>query len=127
MLVAGTADAIGLVTELIAAEADIVVARSVDAARRELDLPLDAIVCSVRFDESRMFDFLQTLRGSPPSSALRVICLRASPPPLPAALRSVIESALEALAIRTFIDFPALAEEVGDEEARLRLRASILG
>lgn len=126
VLVAGTADAIDLVTRVLRREAELVTATSLKEAVSRLDLPLEVIVCSVRFDESRMFDFLQTLRQAQPTRPAKVICLRASPVPLAPATRHAIEKALEALGIPTFIDFPHVALEQGERQARERLRAAIL-
>ncbi len=112
---------------VVGADAEIATARSVDEALRKLHPRPDAVVCSVRFDESRMFDFLAALRDAPLRPHPRVACLRASPPPLAPAIRGVIEKALEALGIRTFVDFPELLARAGEEEAYRRLRAAILG
>ena len=127
VLVAGTEDAIALVTDVLGREAEVVSAHSVDEALGYLDRPLRCIVCSVRFDESRMFDFLQALRESPRDPPPRVICVRVSPPALLPATRDAIRAALEALEIRVFIDFPALVARQGTKAARERLRAAILG
>jgi hypothetical protein len=127
VLVAGTDDAIDLVTDVLGREAEVVSARSVDEALGKLGLPLHSIVCSVRFDESRMLDFLQALHDSPPTPAPRVVCLRASQPPLLPATRDALQAALEALGIRIFIDFPAVVAAHGMKAARELLHAAILG
>lgn len=126
MLVAGTSDAINLVKRVLDGEAEIACATSLDDALARLEHPPQKIVCSVRFDESRMFDFLKALRDAHPAVRSNVICLRAAPWPLPPATRHGIEKALEALGIGTFIDFQHVAEEQGEPKALERLRAAIL-
>src|ERR1051325_11452563 len=78
VLIAGTHRAIELLEELLRDHAEIVGARSVrDALERLDDGEYDTIACNVRFDESRMFEFLQGVRERPGGEAMRVVSFRA--------------------------------------------------
>jgi len=61
MLIAGTQDAIDLVRAVLEKDVQLVPALSVEAAVRGLGPNIHLILCNVRFDDSRMFDFLDAL------------------------------------------------------------------
>lgn len=128
VLIAGTEDGVRLLAEVLGEDCDIVTARSVREALhkvRELG-PFPYVICNIRFDESRMFDFLEALRTGAPPPAPRVVCVHASPPPLSPRARPAIEAALEALGVHALVDFPALSRTRGPDAARQVLRATIL-
>lgn len=128
VLIAGTERGVRLVADVLGGHVEIVSARSVQEALRQLAAqdPFHCVVCNVRFDESRMFDFLHALRAFGLTPAPRVVCVRAAPPPLAPRARSAIEAALEALGVHAFVDFPAVAFAQGDAAAREVLRTAIL-
>lgn len=128
VLIAGTDEGVRLLTEVLGGEVEIVTARSVREARDKLksDAAFDYVVCNIRFDESRMFDFLDALRGAGLEPAPRIVCIHASPPPLSPRARPAVEAALKALGVDALVDFPALASAHGEAAAREVLRATIL-
>jgi CheY-like chemotaxis protein len=128
VLIAGTDEGVRLLTEVLGGDVEIITARSVREARDMLkrDAAFDYVVCNIRFDESRMFDFLDALRGAALKPAPRVVCVHVSPPPLSPRARPAIEAALEALGVDTLVDFPAIAAARGDAAAREVLRSTIL-
>ena len=78
VLLAGTAEAIDKFQALLGAEVEIIPARSVREALARADGDIDLILCNVRFDDSRMFDFLGALQ----EGAYRhvpVVCFRNEP------------------------------------------------
>jgi hypothetical protein len=103
----GTGLSLPLMMEILGAEADVVAAGSVREALARFDEgPCDVIACNVRFDESRMFEFLLGLRERPAGERARVVCFRASGPELSRGMRSAIRHGLEALGVRVFVDLP---------------------
>ena len=127
VLVAGTPEGVSLVAGIFAGELELVAASSVKEALQKLKQakPLHCVVCNLRFDDSRMFDFLDACAGVP-APRPRVVYLHASPPPLSAPAKRAMEAALEALGVHALIDFPALAAHLGEEVARALLRRTIL-
>src|SRR5689334_9636705 len=90
VLVAGTELAITTCGRLLHDEAQMISARSVTEALERLAPAPDLIISSVRFDESRMFDFLQEVRrrcGAP------VLCCRIVNKPLSPTMYHSIETA----------------------------------
>jgi hypothetical protein len=127
VLVAGTLDAIEIVVEALRGDADIVPARSVEeAVSRCGESQFDTIACDVRFDESRMFNFLQALMEQPSARAARVVCFRLHGGELSPSMRNAIQTALEALGVWIFLDLHQLKAEYGAEVARETLRQIIL-
>src|SRR5438874_907911 len=103
VLIAGTEEAIALVRRLVGSEVVPVAALSVEAAVQRLDAGIDLIVCNVRFDDSRMFDFLGALQ----EGAYRhvpVVCFRNEPGSLQPAMEKSLEMALAELEVAAFVD-----------------------
>jgi hypothetical protein len=127
ILVAGTPEGVSLVAGILGEELELLAAHSVDEALRQLKQaePLHAVVCNLRLDDSRMFDFLHACAGVP-APRPRIVYLHASPPPLSAPAKRAMEAALEALGVQALIDFPALGAHLGEEAARELLRRMIL-
>lgn len=127
VLAAGTNDAIAALAQALADAAEIVAARSLKEALAELKSgSFDTIACSVRFDESRMFEFLQAVmehrRGGPP----RIVAFRSDETALTHSTRSAIRNALEALGVERFADLSQLRAEYGEDVALETLRKMVL-
>ena len=127
ILVAGASHTIEAVTEAVGDAGEIVPARSVSDALLRLQGQVDIVVCDVRFDDSRMFDFLQKLKERPPDPACRVVCVRTAGARLSPNLRKAIAQALEALGVEVFVDLQEVALDRGKEAARETLRRIVLG
>jgi response regulator RpfG family c-di-GMP phosphodiesterase len=126
VLIAGTPEALETLGALLGDEVDIVAALSVREAVGLLDSGVHLVICSVRFDESRMFDFLHEVqRKSERGSRLPVVCCRTHGNPFPSAARRAIELALEALGVGSFVDLAQLRAEHG-EAAYVMFRAMVL-
>ena len=125
VLVAGTYDAIDALSQALGGEADLVAARSVKEALAELQRgSFDTIVCSVRFDESRMFEFLQAIMER--KRAVRIVAFRVERNALTHSTRSAIRNALEALGVERFADLSQLRAEYGEDVALETLRKMVL-
>jgi CheY-like chemotaxis protein len=123
ILIAGTRDAIEALSEVLHHDAELVSARE---ALDLFDARVDMVVCNVRFDESRMFDFLLALRQKPGGANVRVVSFRIAGAELSQRMRASIKAALEALGVRTFVDVPQLEPIYGRQVALETLRQVIL-
>ena len=126
ILVAGTLDAIEAVTDVLQNDAELVTARSVPEALELFDPQIDVVVCNVRFDESRMFDFLLALRQEPGGERVRVVSFRIAGAELSTRMASSIRNALGALGVDTFVDVPHLTAQYDRSTALETLRQVIL-
>jgi hypothetical protein len=126
VLVAGTKQGIASVREVLRDDCELVGAQSVAEALAAVERGVDLIICNVRFDDSRMFDFLGALAGRPAARGVPVICCRVLHRPLSAGARRAIALALEALGVDEFVDMQAIEEERGQEAAREALRRAAL-
>jgi len=125
VLVAGTADAIAAVHEALRDEAEICPAYSVqEALACFAGDQFVSVACNVRFDESRMFEFLQALMER--SRGVRIVAFRIDEGALSKSIHGAIRNALEALGVERFVDLSELRAEYGDEVARETLRKVIL-
>ena len=125
VLVAGTEDAMEAVRAALRGDADLVYADSVREALERCDEgAFDVIACNVRFDESRMFEFLQAVmeRGL----EARIVSFRVAERPLSATSSRSIRNALEALGVQRFVDLSQIGDEYGDAAALETLRKVIL-
>jgi PleD family two-component response regulator len=127
VLVAGTADAIEALVAALQGDAELVPAQSVTEALAELNrAPFDTIACSVRFDESRMFEFLQAVMERRLTPGVRIVAFRMEDAALSNSIRNAIRAALEALGVERFIDLSQLRAEYGEDVARETLRKIVL-
>ena len=125
ILVAGTQHAFDLCRRVLGDEAEIVCAASLRDALAKLDPSISLIVCSVRFDESRMFEFLHALQMHPTASDIPVICVRTGHAPLSPSTHDAIAAATEALGVQDFIDMHGLQQRVGEAAAEDTLRHAV--
>ena len=127
VLVAGTRQGIATVREVLEEHAELVGAQSVAEALAEVDRGgLRLIICNIRFDNSRMFDFLGALGERPMGRGVPVICCRVLHRPLSTGARRAIALALEALGVAEFVDMQSIEEEQGTEAAREALLQAAL-
>jgi hypothetical protein len=131
VLVAGTADAIELLAFALDEDAELVPAESVKEALTCLDAgPIDTIACNVKFDESRMFEFLQAVMEREQERQLgrpmRIVAFRIDQRPLSASIRNAIQNALEALGVERFIDLAQVRARYGEAVALETLRKIVL-
>jgi hypothetical protein len=126
VLVAGTRQWIASVRDVLGGDADLVGAHSVAEALAEVERGVELIICNVRFDDSRMFDFLGALGARPAARGVPVICCRVLQRPLSVGARRAIALALEALGVAEFVDMQAIEDEQGMEAARKALHRAAL-
>ena len=125
VLVAGTGEFIDAARTALAGELELAAAYSVAQALEELERGVALVLCNVRFDDSRMFDFLGALNARVPGR-MPVVCCRLARAPISGGARRGIELALEALGVAAFLDLYELEQRHGAAEALARLRATVM-
>jgi len=125
VLIAGTEIAISTCERLIGEAADVIEARSLGEALELIDPSVALIISSVRFDESRMFDFLTALEARRERCHAAVICCRVFREPLSDAMYAAIETAARALGVKAFLDLDTEVRRLGQEAAERKLAALI--
>ena len=126
VLVAGTQDVVDAARAALSGELELAAAYSVAEALKQVEGGVDLVLCNVRFDDSRMFDFLGALNALPSSRRLPVVCCRVARSPVSAGARRGIELALEALGVIAFLDMHELEARGGADAARAALRAAVM-
>jgi hypothetical protein len=126
VLVAGSRLAIDTFTRLLGDRVRFVFAESFEEALAHLDDGLDLVVCTARFDESRMFDLLEALRERQ-EHPLPVICCRVMNARLRPPMYRSIELASNALGAAAFFDLHTESMCLGVEVAEQQLRELVLG
>ena len=126
VLVAGTQDAVDTARAALGGELELAAAYSVAEALKEVEGGVELVLCNVRFDDSRMFDFLGALNAMPRAKRLPVVCCRVARSPVSAGARRGIELALEALGVLAFLDMHEVETRDGLEAARAALRATVM-
>ena len=125
VLVAGTQEVMDAAQAVLGSELELVQAYSVDEALKRIESGVDLVLCNVRFDDSRMFDFLGALNARPPDRQVPVICCRVARTPMSAGARRGIELALEALGVAEFADLQEVEQREGTAAAHAALRALV--
>jgi hypothetical protein len=127
VLVAGTQDVIDAARAALGGERglELATAYSVAEALEEVKRGVELVLCNVRFDDSRMFDFLGALNAVP-EKRVPVICCRVAKSPISAGARRGIELALEALGVLVFLDMHELESREGSAAARAALREAVM-
>jgi hypothetical protein len=126
VLVAGTQEVVDAARAALGDELELSTAYSVAEALNEVRGGVELVLCNVRFDDSRMFDFLGALNTMPGAKRLPVICCRVERRSMSAGARRGIELALEALGVLVFLDMHELEQRVGPAGARAALREAVM-
>ena len=90
LLVAGTPEAFATLRALLGEHLELVWASSVKEALGLVDSDIALVICNVRFDESRMFDFLHEMQKRSAARKMPIICCRISPEPIALASRHAV-------------------------------------
>ena len=123
VLIAGSVHSCTLLRNALSSfDAEFFFAQTIDEALREVGTHVCIILCDVRFDESRMFNFLHALGTTPSAQGVPVVCCRVSEAPLTPSTYRAIEVAFEALGVHDFIDLPRLIAQHGSRAAAGLLR-----
>ena len=125
ILVAGTVDAVHAACAIVGDGFDYRRAFSAHEALAVLDSPLDLIVCSMRFDDGSMVEFLRTLEKAQQRSPVRVVCFHAHGWEVSRGACAQVQAALRGLGDGQVVDLYALAQERGVSAAVAELREAV--
>ena len=126
VLVAGTREAVDMARAVLGEEFELLTAYSVAEALERVRGGVELVLCNVRFDDSRMFDFLGALNAMPGARRVPVICCRVERRTMSAGARRGIELALEALGVIAFLDMHELEQRDGPAAAQAALRETVM-
>ena len=123
VLVACTGSAQEVLAQVLDGWTDWTPVYTLEAALRALEASPDLVVCTLRFDDSRMLDLVAEMahRGGVP-----LLCCRVGLGELPEHSLAAAVIAAENLGAAGFVDFPRLVSEEGAERAVERFRAEML-
>lgn len=85
----------------------------------------DVLVCGLEFDESRMFDFLQSLNADRELRTKPRVCVRFFATNTPEHVIGGLEVAARAVGAKGLVDVPALENQFGANGADARIRKEI--
>jgi len=103
----------------------LIIVTSMTEACHALSDDVDAILCSVSFDDQRMFELLRFAKDNPRTRAIPFLCIKSMEGLLAPNLVQGIEMASRALGAYGLIDLYHLRMELGDEAAFAQLRTVI--
>jgi hypothetical protein len=126
VLVAGTEDAMVAVVAALGDVFDYKFASSLDDAL-SLVGTVALIICNVRFDDSRMFDFVRHVRARDAGQAVPIVCFRLPDRALSKAGHDAIEQAVSLFERVSFVDLYSIQTIRGKDAALLQLRDAVLG
>ena len=89
---------------LVPREAQVIRVGSIEEARREMERGVDAIICSLRFDESRMLDLAREARAMLPEVPL--LCCSTTSSGVTRSLAHAAAVAAASLGAAAFLDIP---------------------
>jgi hypothetical protein len=126
VLLAARPVACAAVRQALGDDAEIVDAHTMDAALEHLQgsAKISLVVCTVYFDDSRMFDLLRWARAQ--CAHIPFVCARIFPKDITRISIEGVSIAVTSLGAAGFIDVPALEAEHGHAEAAQRLRDTLL-
>jgi len=123
LLLASTPSADPILRHILAPLGEVVSAYTHEEAIGHIEAGVDAVICSLRFDESRMLDLIAEVASR--KAHLPFICCRVLESDLPeASLRAAFTAAghLGAVAV---VDLPGLARSAGELCAEAELHACV--
>lgn len=125
LLAAGTLPGFLVLREALGGAAELVFAETLPRAASLLDAGADLVICTLRFDESRMFDFLRLAKATAPQ--VPFVCCRLIDGPFAGAI------ALDAVALAArgagaddYVDLIELHERYGVLGGNAAFRSALL-
>jgi hypothetical protein len=125
VLVAANGPGIRFIQNLFGDVFSVKPASHLQEALRILNGGVDVVLCSLQFDESRMFDLLVAAKSSPRGRAARFVCFRQLPSILEASMLRTLEVTCRAEG-SVFIDLADLRRRYGKRAAEERFRRAVL-
>jgi hypothetical protein len=125
ILVAGTVDAVQTARLIIGEDFDYRCAFSLEQAQAELHPGLRAVLCNMRFEDARMLDFLEALRGDERGASLPLVCFHAHGWEVSSSAQEAMQTLLDGFPNARFVDLYAIARSDGVSAAAAALREAV--
>lgn len=125
ILVAAARPTIRVMQRVFGRDAKVISATRMHDVLKILAGGVDLIICSLQFDESRMFELLGTVKANPKTRAIPFISVRHLPSVLRPTAFKGIQFACKGYGAE-FINLGALEARYGSDEAQRRLREMVL-
>ena len=125
ILVAAARPTIRVLQSVFGRDAKVISATRIQDALKIVAGGVDLIICSLQFDESRMFEFLAGVKANPKTRAIPFVSVRHLPSVLRPTAFKGIQFACKGYGAE-FIDLGALEAQYGSDEAQRRLREMVL-
>lgn len=117
ILVADVPAGISTIRNVIKDGATVIGAETIDSAVLALHQGVDAILCGIHLEESRMFDLLRVVKADPRFRAVPFKCFRDLESELPPTFLESLDISCKALGAIGFIDMYRLKQQVGIHRA----------
>jgi hypothetical protein len=126
ILVVGTVDAVQTARLIIGDAFEYRSAFSLGEAQAGLDSEVALVVCSMRFDDARMIDFLERVRANAQGAQLPVVCFHPYSREVSRSAHAAMAAELQRYASARFVDLYATARAHGVSAAAAELREAAL-
>ncbi|MEG3190943.1 hypothetical protein [Lysobacter sp. D1-1-M9] len=126
MLAADTVPGVTTLQNVLGAHVELVLAHTISEATALLTPELDAIVCGIHFDESRMFDLLRLAKAHPAIRRIPFVCYRDLDTDLGATVVEGLDIATKALGAAAFVDTYSLKRMNGVANADADFRDRVM-
>lgn len=114
-----------VVSEALGSEFDLIFCHTLKDAVANLSADIGLIACGVRFDNGRMFEFLNAVKAHPATQALPFYLILGTEKGYSKAIMHGIKSAAALKGVTEFTDLAGLQAKLGKEDAHELLRAVI--
>jgi hypothetical protein len=114
-----------IVSEAFGPEFDLIICHTLKDALANLSGNIGLIACGVRFDNGRMFEFLNAVKAHPETRALPFYLILGAGKGYSKAILQGIKSAATVMGVTEFTDLSGLETKLGKEDAYELLRAVI--
>lgn len=122
LLLAGTPTGLRVLRLIFEGEAELLSAETLPQATRLLAADPDLIVCTLRFDESRMFELLRLVRTYERNRLTPVVCMLSGPTALSDVAIEGLDHAVKAMLANAFLNLTKFPD---DREGNARVRRII--
>jgi CheY-like chemotaxis protein len=121
-LIASQPSAFAVIERMLAPTTDLIAVHSKGQALEVLanrSDDIDLVICTVAFDESRMIDFLQTVKRNPATSGIPFLCVRVLPSVLSDSLIGSVRLTCTDCGAMDLLDLATLDEDAAQAALRV--------
>lgn len=126
VLIADVPEAIPMLTKALDQGFNLLPRTSWIGACSAVHQEIDLVLCGIGFEESKMFDLLDYLRGQQETRSTPFFCIQSVRQKLPSTINNGIEIALHAKGMAGYIDFEGWCSRFGEHQASIKLNKRLL-